>query len=45
MKNGSQAMMDNTTIMTTLMLKEKHCFDSDELFDFELEMEHYNNFI
>ena len=33
----SQATMDNTTIMTMLTLEEKHYFDSDGLFDFELE--------
>ena len=39
MMNRSQATMDNTTIMTMLTLEEKHYFDSDGLFDFELEQD------
>jgi len=41
----SQATMDNTTIMTKLTLEEKHYFDSNGLFNFELEQDHYNNFV
>jgi hypothetical protein len=31
--------------MTKLPLEEKIYFDSDGLFNFELEQDHYNNFI
>ena len=37
--------MDSTIIMTMLTLEEKHYFDSNGLFNFELEQDHYNNFI
>ena len=35
-----KATMDNTTMMTMLTPEEKHYFDSDDLFDFELEQDH-----
>jgi hypothetical protein len=44
MMNCSHATMDNT-MMTKLTPEEKPYFDSDDLFDFELEQDHYNNFI
>ena len=45
MMNCSQATMDDTTIVSMLTLEEKHYFDSDGLFDFELEQDHYTNFV